>query len=195
MMYYVRKELEAKNTKELLVIAKDSQVVGRHDMKKAQLVDAIEAMQTMKQRAEEVEISAAEADVVYSPVGHAPIVFADNGDDIERRMIEDAKLEEQWEDAKNEERHNPKPKTDYIENVKVGTIVAFKINEAKVLSGKVEEIHKTALVVETKNGVRFTVRKKNIIWVKTGARWPRGVYLALKGENADGEDTRPDSRD
>lgn len=80
-------------------------------------------------------------------------------------------------------------KAQYIDNIKIGTIVAFSVNNSKALSGKVEEIHRSVLVVETKNGVKFTVKKSNIIWVKTGERWPRGVYLALKGES-DGQDTQ-----
>lgn len=78
-------------------------------------------------------------------------------------------------------------KVQYIDNAKVGTIIAFRVSDRKVLSGKIEEIHSAGFVVSTKNGVRFTVRKKNVVWVKTGSRWPKGVYMELKGEGRIGE--------
>jgi hypothetical protein len=77
--------------------------------------------------------------------------------------------------------HNSRPKSDYINNAKIGMIVAFRVNNVKVLSGMIEEIHRNSFAVSTKSGVKFTVEKSNIIWVKTGSRWPKGVYLLLKG--------------
>lgn len=89
-------------------------------------------------------------------------------------------VESQWhqDDAKGD------TKATYVENAKIGMLIAFKVNDRKALSGMIEEIHQAGFVVKTKNGVRFNVRKKNVMWVKTGDRWPRGVYLALKGETA-----------
>jgi transcription termination factor Rho len=112
--------------KELLEIAKEYGIKGRHDMRKCELIEAIANIQ------------------------------------VETTM-------------------SKKSKTEYINNVRVGDLLAFKVNETKILSGKVEQIAKDMLVVETKNGIRFNVRKKNIVWVKTGDRWPKGIYEALKG--------------
>ncbi len=115
-----RNVLEAKTKEELLSLAKQNNITGRHKMRKSELIDALVAL-------------------------------------------------------------NKDEKKKYVENAKIGTIIAFKVNDTKVISGKIEEITKTGFVVKTKNGVRFMVRKKNVIWVKTGQRWPKGVYLALKG--------------
>ena len=123
------------NKETLLFMAKELNIIGRHSMRKQQLVEAIEALVLKK------------------------------GDD------------------------NLKQKDEYIENARIGTIVAFKVNESKTISGKIEEIHKNDFVVETKNGVKFTVRKRNVIWVKTGDRWPKGVFEALKGGSSN--ETRP----
>ncbi len=88
----------------------------------------------------------------------------------------------EW-DGKDVKHPISKSKDEYISNAHVGVIIAFKINEEKALSGKVEEIHENKFVVRTKNGIRFSVLKDNIIWVKTGNRWPKGVYMLLKGGN------------
>lgn len=128
--------LEELRMRELLVMAKELQIRGRHELLKAELIAAIRDAQAAK------------------PVP----------------------------------RFSEKP--NYIENAKIDDIVAFKVNDAKALSGKIEEIHKEFFRVETKNGIKFKVFKSDIIWVKTGARWPRGVYLALKGDVANGDEIR-----
>ena len=74
------------------------------------------------------------------------------------------------------------PKDSYIDSAKVGVLVAFRVNDHKVLSGMIKEIKKDSFIVETKMGPVFNVPKGKVIWVKTGPRWPRGVYLALRGE-------------
>lgn len=61
--------------------------------------------------------------------------------------------------------------------------IAFKVTPKKALSGKVLQVNESNVEVATKNGIKFTVEKKNILWVKTGSRWPKGVYLLLKGES------------
>lgn len=76
-----------------------------------------------------------------------------------------------------------RPKADYVNNIEVGTIVAFTVGD-KTISGMVDQINTdgASFTIKTKNGVSFKVWRNNIIWVKTGMRWPKGVYLALRGE-------------
>ena len=38
----------------------------------------------------------------------------------------------------------------------------------------------TTVYCRTKNGIEYKVPRKAIIWVKTGTRWPRGIFLQLK---------------
>lgn len=159
VMMYVSEDLRKETVKNLLVIAKELQIVGRHDMRKEQLVEAI--VKASKLSTSVVEITSRQHDVEHD-------LITENTKRV-------------WGDEKCEIVNLPKQKSQYIDNAKIGMIVAFKVNETKVLSGMIEEIHKTDFLVKTKNGVRFTVRKKNILWVKT-KRWPKGIYLALKGE-------------
>lgn len=150
-------------TKELLVIAKELDIKGRHEMRKENLIEAIVAKQAEMEpkQSEEVDV---EMELAVGSVSewHDSELLIDSCDNGTKKI--------------------PKPKVEYIDNAKVGTIIAFKVNEEKIISGMIEEVHRTEFVVKTKNGVRFTVRRKNVVWVKTGPRWPRGVYLALKGE-------------
>lgn len=159
---YNLEELNVKRVKDLLVIAKELGIKGRHDMYKAELVEAIRKAEKLKDWAEK-EIKASEE-------------FANS-------LFEDIK--EFDEKSANESEKVQRPKADYISKIEKGVIVAFKINDEKVISGMVDEIKADSFIIKTKNGIRFDVWKNKIIWVKTGARWPRGVYLALRGEKED----------
>lgn len=77
-----------------------------------------------------------------------------------------------------------KGREDYIDNVEKGMLIAFT-NEEKMLAAMVKEIKKedgivSEVKVMTKNGSVYHVKKENIVWVKTGSRWPAGVFNALK---------------
>ena len=71
----------------------------------------------------------------------------------------------------------------YIESVKIGTIVAFRTMDGKVKSAKVtkKSTKNRKLKLETNYGAVYIVSFDDIIWVRTGKRWPRGVYNLLKG--------------
>lgn len=77
-----------------------------------------------------------------------------------------------------------KKKMNYIENVAVGTIVAFKLSNGRVKSAMVMAKSPTRrkLKLETEYGKVFKVDYEDIVWVKTGNRFPKGVYEALKGK-------------
>lgn len=75
----------------------------------------------------------------------------------------------------------------YIRKIETGLLIAFiyvdNEGKEKMLSGKVINILNDAEIeVQTKNGKTYKIEKKRIAWVKTGSRWPKGVYLALKGK-------------
>lgn len=90
-------------------------------------------------------------------------------------------LEEQENGLSDEERlerHNK-----YVENVKVGTLVAFKTGPNKAKSAMVQKrsTKNRKLKVVTKYGKEFIISFDDVIWVHTNKRWPRGVYNMLKG--------------
>jgi len=79
-----------------------------------------------------------------------------------------------------------KNKQRYISNAKSADIIAFKLPNGRALSGMIIKLNEESFYVETKNGRCFTVPHVDVIWVKTNGRWPRPVYLLLKGGTDNG---------
>lgn len=75
-----------------------------------------------------------------------------------------------------------KTKQSYLENLKPGQIIAFK-NREKMLTAKVIEIEDHTVCVETRNGSKYFIQLEDVSWVKTGSRWPSGIYNALKNNS------------
>ena len=67
---------------------------------------------------------------------------------------------------------------DYLEDVEIGTLVAFTRgrNRNVAMSGKFMGFSEGKVLVESKLGTVFKLSHENIIWVKTGNRWPRWVF-------------------
>lgn len=91
---------------------------------------------------------------------------------VENNPPESPKVQPNWE-----------AKADYVDNVSKGTIVAFKVDDDKVKSAKVvkKSSKEKMLKCVTSYGKEYVVKYSDVIWVKTGTRWPRGVYNLLKG--------------
>lgn len=88
------------------------------------------------------------------------------------------------DDGNNVENKPASNKMKYIENVEIGTIVAFTTPSGKTESAKVinRSTSGRKLKVQTYFGKEYIVPFEDVIWVKTGSRWPRGVYNLLKGK-------------
>lgn len=118
-------EINKMRTKDLLLIAKDLNIIGRHNLKKAELIKAIESKsQTTR--------------------------------DLNKKRYENS--------------------------VQLGTIVAFVVNENVMFSGKIVEIYQDKFGIQTKNGIKYLVKKSDVKWYKTGSRWPKGIYQELVKE-------------
>lgn len=76
-----------------------------------------------------------------------------------------------------------KDRTKYLESAKDGTIVAFELPNGKVKSAAIvnNDVAGKRLLLETKYKKRFKASYKDVIWVRTGTRFPKGVYNLLKG--------------
>ena len=77
----------------------------------------------------------------------------------------------------------------YIENAEIGFLVAFKLPNGKVKSAKIIRKSKSQrmFLLETGYGATFLISYDDVIWVRTGDRWPRGVYELLKGKETEDE--------
>ena len=85
---------------------------------------------------------------------------------------------------------NMEQKMRYIENVELGTIVAFRLANGRVKSAKVvkKSTKSRKLKLETNYNAEYIVSYDDIIWVRTGKRWPKGVYELLKGKVDNGKE-------
>lgn len=74
-----------------------------------------------------------------------------------------------------------KRKRPYIEQAAIGTLLAFKLPSGKARSAAIVDRDKQlcTLVVETAYGARYVISYDDVLWVRTGKRWPAGVYAAL----------------
>lgn len=79
-------------------------------------------------------------------------------------------------------------KIDYVKTAEKGTIMAFRLPDGKVKSAKMIErsLKREKLKMETAYGRQYVIDFGDVIWVKTGDRWPNGVLSLLKG-NANNE--------
>lgn len=68
---------------------------------------------------------------------------------------------------------------DHIKSIQVGTTVAFKLGD-QMFSGKVHQINDGTFTIQTQNNSIYEVPVDDISWVKTGSRYPQGIYNALK---------------
>lgn len=157
-----KKNLQNKTCKELRELAKERNISGRWDMTKAQLIDAILRAEVVKNTNESE--SAKDENKVDN---HANNVEAEV-----KIKKESANVEIDMEQ-----------KMPYIENIEIGTLVAFRLSNGKVKSAKVtrKSTKNRKLKLETDYGAEYIVSFDDIVWVRTGKRWPRGVYKLLKG--------------
>lgn len=89
-------------------------------------------------------------------------------------------------------KHSSSIREQFINNISVGNIVAFRSNSC-MYSAKVIEVRDAnkPLVVQTKNGSILYVDRQDVAWVKNGTHWPAGIYNALKYTKRASERTEP----
>lgn len=80
-------------------------------------------------------------------------------------------------------------KLKYVEAAMPGTLIAFRLPDGRVKSAAIEKRSSKRRVfqVVTAYGHQHTVPFNDVVWVKTGTRWPRGVYNLLKGNEINGK--------
>lgn len=157
-----RENLQKKTCKELRELAKELNISGRWDMTKDQLIDAILGAEVVE-NTNESESAKDECKV-----------------DNQGNVVE---VEDKVEKESANVDVDMAQKMPYIENIEIGTLVAFRLSNGKVKSAKVtrKSTKNRKLKLETDYGAEYIVSFDDIVWVRTGKRWPRGVYKLLKG--------------
>ena len=77
---------------------------------------------------------------------------------------------------------------EYLKNINVGTLVAFKEDSGRLNTAAVQNVSfkRSQLRLVTQYGKEFIVPFENVIWVRTSARWPKFVLDALKSQQRKG---------
>ena len=196
-------EAYSKATKtELLELAKVLKISGRYDMNKETLINNIiasrNACETFKARLNANTVNDNDKRKVNNMNNSTNNIV-----EVTTNAIEETKPVANFkeENVANTETdyyavqigaESKRSQADYINNIDIGMIIAFKVSPDKAISAKVENIDYdtekegitsrtlTTVYCRTKNGIEYKVPRKAIIWVKTGTRWPRGIFLQLK---------------
>lgn len=155
-------DLQNKTCKELRELAKELCISGRWDMTKSQLIEAI-----------------LKAEVVKNTENNES---AKDEDKIDNHKVVEVEVKNEKESA-NINNIDVKQKMLYVENIEIGTLVAFRLSNGKVKSAKVmrKSTKNRKLKLETDYGAEYIISYEDVIWVRTGKRWPKGVYRLLKG--------------
>ena len=152
--------MKEKTVKELREIAKELEIVGRWDMNKTQLIEAIEMAQAVQELSDE-----------------------------NIKLEGDCIIKENNSNQSEGTQKVTKTTDDYLNNIEPGVLVAFKRNSKDIaMSGKFvsfDENNDNLVYVESKKGTMFKITKANIIWVKTGARWPKWVFTLFNHNKSD----------
>lgn len=153
--------LQSKTCKDLRDLAKVMNISGRWNMTKQQLIEAI----------------------LRAKVAESAKDFESAKDEYKVDNQIDAEVEGKFEKESTGIEIDMKQKMSYIENVEIGTLVAFRLANGKVKSAKVtrKSTKNRKFKLETNYGAEYIVPFESIVWVRTGKRWPRGVYNLLKG--------------
>lgn len=174
MLQSKRTELEAMKAEELRQMCKDMGITiykGKSRLTKAEMIDKLLS---------EVENDDEE-------------VVENNDKDAEQPEPVPVKSQEEIE---AEEAAKLAMRMKYIEEAKVGTIIAFRLENGKVISAMVvkKSTKNKKFKVETKYGAEHIVLYDEVLWVRTNKRWPKYIYNLFK-ENVKSQEVDEDVRD
>lgn len=169
-------ELDKLTCNTLRGLAKDLNISGRWDMTKPELVAAI-------LRAENAKVSDVNCVGVVQDTEQSAKDEHKIGDHTNDTKSVEAEVKTENESASTNFEFDMEQKMHYIENIEIGTIVAFKLSNGKVKSAKVvkKSTKNRKLKLETDYGAEYIIPYESVVWVRTGKRWPKGVYKLLKG--------------
>lgn len=96
-------------------------------------------------------------------------------------------ISEAGEQVKKEIVIDREAKDERILSAPIGTLIAFREPETgKLNTAKLTNRNKTKKLIkcETQYGKEFLISFSDIVWTKTGSRWPKSIYNELKGKKA-----------
>jgi hypothetical protein len=109
------------------------------------------------------------------------MMFEDISSDIQKAIYESG-VENNLEKQNSKQ---PLGKQYYIDTIEIGVLVAFRdqYRSGKMNTAKVVNISRKnkKLKLETQYGRQYIISFDEVLWVKTGPRWPSWIYKELKG--------------
>ena len=96
-------------------------------------------------------------------------------------------ISEAGEQVKKEIVIDREVKDERILSAPIGTLIAFREPETgKLNTAKITNRNKTKKLIkcETQYGKEFLISFSDIVWTRTGSRWPKSIYNELKGKKA-----------
>lgn len=159
-MNYTEDNLQKQKAKELMKLATSLGVKGSWTMKKAEVIKAILDVQNQNPTTPDEDSANNVPETVDVPI--------ESEEDKEERI--QAKLE-------------------YVETAPIGSLIAFYAPDGKVRTAKITKrsVKNQKLKVQTEYKAEYIIPFTDVLWVRTGTRWPRGVYNLLKGIKNDGK--------
>lgn len=147
----MKENLEVFTVSQLRERAKELGITGRWEMTKKQLIDEVEK------------------------------VTSDVTDLNESEEKKDSQVPSEMSIGEIKE-YDKDRRMKFVENVSIGSIVAFRCFSGSVKSAKVIEKNeeKRKLILETSYGRIFEVNYEDVLWVRMGSRWPKGIIALLK---------------
>lgn len=163
-----KNELLSLPKKELMRMCKEADLPrykGKTELTKEELVDSL---------LENVEFVEAE-EIINQDEQEIPIESTE--------VVEEETVERKPWDMKD--------KTKYIEEAEVGALIAFYDEKGKPRTAALVNRSSARKVIKvvTEFNWEFIVPYENVLWVRKGNRWPRGVYEILKGYNKNGKES------
>lgn len=109
-------------------------------------------------------------------------------DETENEVEELKNQIEEEEKEKNEEKILERKKK-YVEQANIGTIVAFRLPNGRVISAAItkKSTKNRRFLVETKYGAEYKISFDDVLWARTNKRWPKGIYLLFKQNKMRGD--------
>ena len=147
-----KEQLKTMNKKELVAICKENNITHYHGKNVLGKQELINAITSAMEKQDDI-------------------------DDAKKAIEESGNVSVEHVDHSNES------KLDRVITAPIGTLIAFyepgttKLNTAKITN---RNKSKKLIKCETQYGREFIVSFESIVWVKTGSRWPKGIYNILK---------------
>jgi hypothetical protein len=155
-----KKDLEKLTCDKLAKICKDNGIVHYHNSSRFKKDDMVKAILKMQRQTAKTKKEAKEAVVE---------------EEIEKKT--DSAVEKVNETAVSDKKEM------YLDSLKLGTLIAFREYSGRLNTAAVQNVSykRRQIKLITQYKKEFIINFDDVVWVRTGKRWPKFVMSELKG--------------